>query len=428
MQQRDFFHNNYILFSILLTVLYPIDGMFAQGMSRGPRFNRERSSQLHYESLILPASHPDSLDYHFYLQIAHDQLQFVLDSEKVYNANFEITAAILSENRTVISNQVRLGKITENHNINENKKVASEIEYFHFRMPKIEFKIYFELFDLETRRSIYSEDKISPPSIPSIYLSEIFFFQENEDSTPTPSTLHPILPVTRSEIDSTLKAVVFITFTESDSFVTIRRSLMTSDGKTVINDTTDFQLNKSIQPLLLHLPEKLDFGSYQLSFEVLNESVTQTRKQTFFVNWGEINSWIPDLQLAIESLVHVIDEDEIEKTLMRTREEQEVWLKDFWNSRNPNPDRMNNPLQQEFYRRVMTANKQLSVPGANQPGWKTERGNIYMIYGAPSDIDRPQIDFGESAQYEIWFYRNIQKRFVFMDKFGNGDYLLVSQE
>jgi GWxTD domain-containing protein len=400
----------------------------AQGMFRGPELNRERSSQIRYESLVLPASHPDSLDYRFYVQIEHTQLQFVLDTEGVYRANYEITAALLTEKGTVISNQIRLGSATDIQDMEKDQRTANEIEYFHFKMPNIGFTLYLELFDRETRRSFYTEDKITPPSISSIFLSDIFFFRQIDGSIVEPSTLRPASPVTRNETDSTLKSIVFLASKEFDKSVSVHRSLITSDGRFMVDDTNDVYLGSSIQPLLIHLPVKLDFGSYQLRLELLDPSDSQIKQRTFFVKWGEMNSWMPDLQLAIESLVHVTDESEIKDVLTRTREEQEIWLKDFWKSRNPNQNRVENPLQIEYYRRVMTANKQFSSPDSNRPGWKTDRGYVYIVYGAPTDVDRPQSGFGESSRYEIWFYRNIQKRFIFMDKFGSGNYQLVSEE
>jgi len=61
-------------------------------------------------------------------------------------------------------------------------------------------------------------------------------------------------------------------------------------------------------------------------------------------------------------------------------------------------------------------------------GWRTDRGRTYIIYGPPSEIDTPSTATGGTSRYEIWYYRNLQKRFVFLDRHGNSDYRLISEE
>ncbi|NOY77835.1 MAG: GWxTD domain-containing protein [Calditrichaeota bacterium] len=108
-------------------------------------------------------------------------------------------------------------------------------------------------------------------------------------------------------------------------------------------------------------------------------------------------------------------------------EQQKELFKKFWEKRNPLPDSPTNPLLEEFYRRVQFANENFSSSGA--PGWQTDRGRIYIIYGPPDDIYRNDANlFSNEPPYIIWTYNNLRLRFVFVDELNIGDYRLVSRE
>jgi GWxTD domain-containing protein len=97
-------------------------------------------------------------------------------------------------------------------------------------------------------------------------------------------------------------------------------------------------------------------------------------------------------------------------------EEREKFIEAFWDRRNPNPDSEDNEFKDEHYRRIEYANDHYA---AGVPGWKTDRGRIYIVYGPPDEVEshpsggqyeRP-IDEGggETSTYpfEKWRYRHI---------------------
>lgn len=418
-----------------LTALWLVGALFvspgdtiAQFRHPGSHRDSNREAVLPVESLILPNPDSDSLDAHFYVQIAHSQLQFILDSADVYRAQYEITAALLTEDRQIIADQIRFGGVTDIGDRQQNLTADHTTEHFYFRMPPVDCTFYLELFDRETRRSVNTEIRMTPPSFAPVHLSDLYFIRAESASHITPDAIRPVYPVSRSETDSTMKAVLFISAEAAPDTISLHRTLVASNNQIIVDDTNRVTIASPGQPLLIHLPAQLDFGSYQIRLSLLDASTAQSRQRTFFVRWGESNVRLPDLELAVKSLIHVADQSTIEDVLTRSRKEQEQWLRQFWQSRNPTPAQKDNPLQKEYYRRVMTANRQFSSPGANRPGWKTDRGYVYIVYGPPTDVDRPRPGFGETERYEIWYYRNIQKRFVFQDKFGNSDYRLVQQE
>jgi GWxTD domain-containing protein len=68
---------------------------------------------------------------------------------------------------------------------------------------------------------------------------------------------------------------------------------------------------------------------------------------------------------------------------LTTDTEREQFIEAFWERRNPNPGSPYNEYKEEFYRRIAYANEHYS---SGIPGWKTDRGRIYIMYGPPDEI------------------------------------------
>src|SRR5579862_5102990 len=98
-------------------------------------------------------------------------------------------------------------------------------------------------------------------------------------------------------------------------------------------------------------------------------------------------------------------------------EEREAFIENFWLRRNPNPDSPENEFREEHYRRIAYANEHFA---AGKPGWKTDRGHIYIAYGKPDSTDshpsggtydRPMDEGGGTTStypFEIWHYRYLE--------------------
>jgi hypothetical protein len=79
-----------------------------------------------------------------------------------------------------------------------------------------------------------------------------------------------------------------------------------------------------------------------------------------------------------------------------------------------------------FYEYVKEANDRFREGGASAiPGWRTDRGRVFMKYGAPDEtLSRPQS--GPTRPYEVWKYtRGRARRFIFMDLSQFGNYTLI---
>ena len=156
----------------------------------------------------------------------------------------------------------------------------------------------------------------------------------------------------------------------------------------------------------IHLKkEKQDKG------EKLDKGEKRRRKAAQKENESAYKKWIT------EEVPYIITDEE-KKTFknLSTDDEREQFIESFWERRNPNPGSPENEFKEEYYRRIAYANEHYA---SGIPGWKTDRGRIYIMYGPADEIDahpsggtyeRPQEEGGGETStfpFETWRYRYI---------------------
>jgi GWxTD domain-containing protein len=109
-----------------------------------------------------------------------------------------------------------------------------------------------------------------------------------------------------------------------------------------------------------------------------------------------------------EDVIYIIaDEERQTFEQLKTDQDRERFVVEFWRIRNPTPAAAENPYKKEHHRRIAFANDHFSVPSGPQ-GWKTDRGHLYITLGPPDQVD-PVGPRDPPGNYpaEIWHYRYI---------------------
>jgi GWxTD domain-containing protein len=138
-----------------------------------------------------------------------------------------------------------------------------------------------------------------------------------------------------------------------------------------------------------------------------------------------------------EEVPYIISDEERSAFLqLQTNEEREQFIEAFWQRRDPTPDTVENEFKEEHYRRIAYANERFS---SGIPGWKTDRGRIYIIWGPPdedefhsagSTYDRPMDEGGGQTTvyaFEDWTYHYLEGigsniTIEFVDPTGTGEF------
>jgi len=153
----------------------------------------------------------------------------------------------------------------------------------------------------------------------------------------------------------------------------------------------------------------------------------------------------PELKKAYKDwlekdVTYIITEEERKAfKKLQTDDEREKFIEEFWRRRDPDPDTDENEYKEEYYERIAYANEHFS---SGVPGWKTDRGRIWIMYGKPDErethpmggaYDRPSYEGGGSTTtypFEIWFYRYLANvgsgiEIEFVDPTGSGEYRIA---
>ena len=119
-----------------------------------------------------------------------------------------------------------------------------------------------------------------------------------------------------------------------------------------------------------------------------------------------------------EDVVWIItDEERAAFKQLSNDEERDNFIEAFWQRRDPTPDTEENEYKEEHYQRIAYANEHFA---AGVPGWKTDRGRMYIVFGKPDEIEshpsggtyeRPMEEGGGETStfpFEDWRYRYIE--------------------
>src|SRR5882672_3583944 len=135
----------------------------------------------------------------------------------------------------------------------------------------------------------------------------------------------------------------------------------------------------------------------------------------------------------------ITDEERKVFNNLKNDEEREQFIEQFWFIRDPDPDTDANEYREEYYQRIAYANEHFS---SGIPGWKTDRGRIYIMFGKADQIeshpsggsyDRPSYEGGGTTStypFETWWYRYIEGigsdiEIEFVDPSGSGEYRIA---
>ncbi|HUK26307.1 MAG TPA: GWxTD domain-containing protein [Terriglobales bacterium] len=169
-----------------------------------------------------------------------------------------------------------------------------------------------------------------------------------------------------------------------------------SKSTAAVSDSTR-QKQEDVDPLKRPLTEK----EKRKNAKALKQELSKTYKK-----------WLD------EDVVYIITPEERQAFLQLSNdEERDQFIEAFWQRRDPTPDTEENEFKEEHYRRIEYANEHFA---AGIPGWKTDRGRMYITFGPPDEIDshpsggsyeRPiEEGGGETSTYpfEDWRYRYIE--------------------
>ena len=177
-----------------------------------------------------------------------------------------------------------------------------------------------------------------------------------------------------------------------------------------------------------HLVEPLPHGFVETMPQTATPPAARPQLDTPYRRW------------LTEDVAYIItDSERTAYKQLTTDGERDQFIEEFWLRRDPTSATPANEFKEEHYRRIAYANEQYS---ASIPGWKTDRGRIYITYGPPDEIDAhtsgglyvlPQEQGGATVTtypFQQWRYQHIDGIgndviVEFVDRTRTGEYRLT---
>jgi GWxTD domain-containing protein len=378
---------------------------------------------LDMDVVTFPAETMQKTQTHLYVWVRNRDLQF-LKSDSVYMARYQISLGINEQENVSLLTKDTTAVLTENQYSSTIDPNIQHVHHFVFQLSPKEYVFKVRLLDLNSKSSHDQEikKKIDAFDPQKLALSDMLFITKNSiDSL----SIEDVIMPTRVLIQDDIYLYSEIVSPENCKEFMLDLSLSQEGSTKVLFSSHRILRRSTITPVLVHLPiTDINRGETELKLQVRSNQLTAEKiKNAGFISVREKLSGLA-LKDEVEPLVYITNRDDWNKIHKAEGEEREQLLKAFWNLRDPSAGMGENELFNEFYKRVDFVN--LTYGHDRIPGWKTDRGHVYIIYGAPDSIERSTPSAYSQGEYEIWYYTSINKKFVFLDERGFGDYVLVS--
>jgi len=406
--------------SLLIVIILSGAALFAQERSRKGRDSKRNIDQFKVNAYPV-VTEGDNIRLLVYGLIPYQSLQFIKD-EDGFSAGYEASLGIRDKDGNQIDRKTFLATVAVGDYVNTINRSAREVVMAEFLLNAAEYTVVGELIDEDTRlkgiirEEINMTDLLQPLAIyPPFIIGEYpgnWGFEENEIPVSTNDISHKIkeFPLFLSGRvkpgDFTLKVVA----KDSNKDVFWEEELkLTSENKTfkrriLINQKPDENLTMAID------------------VTITQENESDSKAMELRIRKPGLSYFISNVDKALDQMRYIVTDEEYKRVKKAKRKEREKLFYQFWEDRDPSSGTVVNELMDQYYYRVSYTNEHFA---SFLPGWKTDMGMIYILFGPPDDTQR-SFSTNSRNTYETWYYYTINRNFGFYDENGFGDYKLTT--
>lgn len=128
----------------------------------------------------------------------------------------------------------------------------------------------------------------------------------------------------------------------------------------------------------------------------------------------------------LNQLRYIASQNEWQVLSKVSKDKYQEAIESFWRANDPTLGTLRNENRELFNRRVMTADERYTIH-KRLPGWKSDRGRIYIKFGEPDQITSDAFPIGKAPSIS-WHYFRLNRTFIFVDERGFGQYTLRNKE
>lgn len=394
---------------------------------------RENTSELdQFEMNLLPVN--DSVDCYLSFNKPYNRLIFVMDSER-FTSGVEIFFDVKLNNK--IDQRKYFSKNVSVSSYEETKSKEKMIEGFiNFRLANKEYVIYPSLKFANTNQTIILDSiSVNIKRAKEFHFLKPIVVEKTNNSCDGTSLFKVVnhnnkIPFAAKNYDLFIP-VIDSNISEANVKIEQAGNVL-FDDKILVSSTNELSITECDGNIVIKKngnQEKLFYILIENFNNKLNEGPISIKvydrpmESSFLLNveWIDKPISLSNINLSVELLELIYDRSELLDLYKSSNKNKYKALYDFWDNKFPDRKFKFNEWMDEFYKRADYAMENFSNL-SNQIGAKTDRGKIYIQYGKPDDIKREYSSTNNII--EIWYYKDLQKEFIFTDRTGLGNYIL----
>ncbi|PID30023.1 MAG: hypothetical protein CR982_01735 [Candidatus Cloacimonadota bacterium] len=341
-------------------------------------------------------------------KIEYDRLHFERLNGK-YVSKFNVSFAVFKRGEEIPVKQEFLSKevVVERFEDTDNHKLF-DFDQFELFLPVGEYTTELKI---ESKSGEYYKrvDDVTFWYENTLGMSNLTLFKSPSEKF----DLDNMIPIVSNRIDEDCKniGIYFELLSPKDLEYTVEYSLMNSDRQLIYSDKIDKKTSGRVtKEIIAFSLNNNKIGDYIFKVVTSIENKRFERYIPFNIRWRDDTAEISNLNEAIRNLIYIVDDRDTLSTVLRyDYNEKRKWFNNFWGKVNKGSGD-SNIVMEEYYRRVNFSNVNFSS-GAKK-GWKTDRGQVFIIYGEPDEIQKYEYS-RHIKPYEVWVYYNRGRQFIF---------------
>ncbi|RPI66518.1 MAG: GWxTD domain-containing protein, partial [Ignavibacteriales bacterium] len=360
----------------------------------------------------------------FFIHVPYNAVQFIKTGQG-FEAAYTVTVSVFDEekknlitekiwNEKIVAISFELTTSPENFNLGHRS----------FELTPGVYSIKTSLLDKDSKNEYSSENKVIIKQFtPVPAVSDIMLIAKR---TMVEGNSKIIPNVSRSIVtDRDPLSTFFEIYSDTVSKFLAEYEIFDEKENSVYKSTKEVEVKDGNNQLFNDIDSlNLDLGKNLLKITLKDSTgkVYDTSVKSFNSRWVGVPITVTDLDKAIEQMVYLAAPEDL--TFIKdtdSRMEKAKRFVAFWRKQDPNPADEYNPVFNEYYNRVAYANENFT--SYSLEGWRSDRGMVMIILGAPDNIDRHPFEY-YAKPYEVWQFYNLNKQFIFVDYTGFGDYRL----
>jgi len=385
-----------------------------------------------YDLANMASNQPGLSRLYIYVKIPNDELQF-LKLEDRYEADYEISVEVFDSSGELVEGKSFRHKAvaTDYEATNSNRIFNSHLIALDLKPG--EYKISLEVMDMDSKKAGRRQlkAKLRDFGKKSMQVSEILFVSRKGLGWARLADLEPESGESLPDVQGPIYAYLEIYGSEEIDSYKVSYEIRNFRRKVIKSGKMRIPRQGPTTQVFIPLPiQDLAIERYVLSIKVSGKSAKASITKDFRIRGVDIPISITNLDAAIEQLRYIASKKDLDRMRKAPSHKKRQYFEEFWKRMDPTPGTEVNELMDEYYRRVAFANHYFSN---FRDGWRTDMGMVYIIFGPPNDVERQPYNpyanpFGDKQiwSYEIWYYYDLNKRFVFVDYMGFGDYRLAN--